>query len=102
MCYYPNLGYAILEYSFSLMKKSFNSKEHKILVELLYQLRVSSGLRQSDLADMLKVPQSFISKIESGERRIDLIELRTILKCFKTNIIELSIELEKRINESKK
>jgi transcriptional regulator with XRE-family HTH domain len=84
------------------MKKSFNSKEHKILVELLYQLRVSSGLRQSDLADMLKVPQSFISKIESGERRIDLIELRTILKCFKTNIIELSIELEKRINESKK
>ncbi|MDR3628353.1 MAG: helix-turn-helix transcriptional regulator [Ignavibacteriaceae bacterium] len=84
------------------MKKSFNSKEHKILVELLYQLRVSSGLRQSDLADMLKVPQSFISKIESGERRIDLIELRTILRCFKTNIIELSIELEKRINESKK
>jgi transcriptional regulator with XRE-family HTH domain len=92
----------ILGYSFSPMKKSFNSKEHKILVELLYQLRVSSGLRQSDLAGMLKVPQSFISKIESGERRLDLVELRTILKCYKTNIIEFATEFENKINESKK
>jgi transcriptional regulator with XRE-family HTH domain len=102
MCSYPNLGYAILGYNFSFMKKSFNSKEHKILVELLYQLRISAGFRQVDLASMLKVPQSFISKIESGERRVDLIELRTILKCFNTDIIEFLSELEKKINESKK
>ena len=67
---------------------------------MLYQLRVTSGMRQSDLANMLKVPQSFISKIESGERRVDLIELREILKCFNTNVNEFVKEFDKKINES--
>lgn len=84
------------------MKKSLNSKEHKILLEMLYHLRVISGLRQSDLATLLNVPQSFVSKIESGERRIDLIELRAILKCTNTDITEFIIEFEKKINESRK
>lgn len=84
------------------MKKTLHTKESKILLEMLYQLRSSSGIRQSDLAQMLKVPQSFISKIESGERRIDLIELRAILKCLNTNLIEFISELEKRLNESRK
>ena len=69
---------------------------------MLYQLRAVSGLRQSDLADLLKVPQSFVSKIESGERRIDLIELQAILKCFNTNIIEFVTEFENKINASRK
>jgi len=84
------------------MKKSLNSKEAKILIEMIYQLRASSGLRQSDLAKALKVPQSFISKLESGERRIDLIELRTVLSFLKTDLIEFVIEFEKRIHESRK
>jgi transcriptional regulator with XRE-family HTH domain len=79
------------------VKKSLNSKEHKILLEMLYQLRVSSSLRQSDLADLLKVPQSFISKIESGERRIDF-----ILNCFNTNLMEFVTEFENKTNASRK
>ena len=82
------------------MKKTLSTKESKILLEMLYQLRSSSGIRQSDLAQMLKVPQSFISKFESGERRIDLIELRAILKCLNTKLVEFITELEKRLNES--
>jgi transcriptional regulator with XRE-family HTH domain len=69
---------------------------------MLYQLRVSSSLRQSDLADLLKVPQSFISKIESGERRIDFIELREILNCFNTNLMEFVTEFENKTNASRK
>lgn len=84
------------------MKKSLNSKEHKILLELLYQLRVTSGLRQSDLANLLKAPQSFISKIESGERRVDVIELREILKHLNTNLNEFLLEFENKLNASRK
>lgn len=69
---------------------------------MIYRLRVASELRQSDVAELLKVPQSFISKIESGERRIDLIELRAILKCFNTNIVEFVTEFEKKLHESRK
>ncbi|WP_066759624.1 helix-turn-helix domain-containing protein [Chryseobacterium glaciei] len=84
------------------MKKTLNSKENKVLLEMLYQLRASSGLRQSDLADLLNVPQSFISKIESGERRIDFIELREILKCLRSDIIEFLTEFENKINAGRK
>lgn len=102
LCYYPNLGYALLGYYFSTVKKTLYSKEHKILLEQLYQLRVSSGLTQQDLAAKLKVPQSFISKIESGERRLDIIELREICKCLNTDLKEFIAQLEKKLNESRK
>lgn len=100
LCCYPNLGYAHLGYYFSNVKKTFNIKEHKILHEQLYQLRVSLGLTQQDLAAKLNVPQSFISKIESGERRLDNIELREICKCLDTDLMEFITELEKKFNES--
>ncbi len=64
-------------------------------------MRVGSGLRQMDLAEKLKVPQSFISKIESGERRIDLVELKEICEALGSNLNEFIIEFEKVLNESK-
>ncbi len=95
------MGYAILGYIFEFVKKTLNKKEYKILLQQLYRLRSGTGLRQSDLADKLKTPQSFISKIESGERRIDLIELREICTALDSNLIEFINEFEKAINESR-
>lgn len=82
------------------MNKSLYAKETKIVSEMLYQLRVLNNFRQCDLAKLLKVPQSFISKIESGERRLDIVELRTILLLLDSNLNEFTRELEKRIDES--
>ena len=53
-------------------------KERGILQELLRQIRQSAGLRQQDLAARIGEPQSFVSKYESGERRLDVLELRQI------------------------
>ena len=49
-----------------------------VLAALLRKLRTTAGLRQQDLAAKLNQPQSFVSKYESGERSLDLVELREI------------------------
>ena len=52
--------------------------EKDVLLELLRQVRIDANLRQSDLADLFGQPQSFVSKYESGERRLDILELREL------------------------
>jgi transcriptional regulator with XRE-family HTH domain len=53
-------------------------KQQAALLTLLRQVREEKGLRQADVANALGCPQSVVSKYESGERRVDLIELRGI------------------------
>ncbi len=48
------------------------------LIELLRAVRKEAGLTQADVARKLRRPQSFVSKYEIGERRLDLIELREV------------------------
>ena len=83
------------------MKKSLSNKKQKVFLELLYQVRVNSGLRQIDLADKLNVNQSFISKIESGERRIDIIELIEICESIDVSIVDFVKNLSQKLDESK-
>jgi transcriptional regulator with XRE-family HTH domain len=54
------------------------SPAHVRLLELLLAAREKAGLTQQQLADRLGKPQSFISKYEGGERRIDVIEFIAI------------------------
>ena len=48
------------------------------LINLLKQIRLDANLTQKELADHLNQSQSFVSKYESGEQRLDLIEIETI------------------------
>lgn len=59
-------------------------QSQKILQSLLRQVRKEAGLSQQELAYLLHKPQSFVSKYESGERRLDILELRQI--CCKIGI----------------
>ena len=48
------------------------------LLTLLRLIRTEAGLTQTDVAQSLRQPQSFVSKYESGERRLDVLELREV------------------------
>lgn len=65
------------------MNNSIHTKEYKELVQKLKQARVSLGLGQKQVANKLKKTQSYISKIESGQIRIDIIQLKQLAKLYK-------------------
>jgi transcriptional regulator with XRE-family HTH domain len=56
------------------MPRSVFSPSYEHFRELLIQARKDAGLTQTEVAALLKRPQSYISKYENGERRLDLIE----------------------------
>jgi transcriptional regulator with XRE-family HTH domain len=63
------------------MSRYTGSAERQKLIALLRDVRTEAGLRQEDLAKKLKQSQSFVSKYESGERRLDLLELKQICRA---------------------
>ena len=68
------------------MTKSLYSNEHKKLVEQLKKARKEIGLDQKDVAKLLGKTQSFVSKIETGQRRIDVVQLRDFAKIYNKKI----------------
>jgi len=68
------------------MKKVLYSKEHKALVERLKQARKDADLDQKDVADLLGVSQSYVSKIEAGQHRIDVIQLKEFARIYKKKL----------------
>lgn len=68
------------------MSKAIYSKEHKYIVDQLKKAREEAGLDQIEVAKLLGKTQSYISKIESGQRRIDIVQLREFAKIYKKDI----------------
>lgn len=60
------------------MDQKTRRRQQPVLRKLLRQLRKEAGLRQQDLAIRLGQPQSFVSKYEIGDRRLDVLELRQV------------------------
>ena len=65
------------------MAKSIFSRDHKLLIQKLKKARDDSGLEQEDVARLLRKTQSYVSKIESGQRRIDIIQLKEFARIYK-------------------
>lgn len=71
------------------MAKTIRSSGHEALCEALIAARKTAGLTQAELATRLRCHQSFVARIESGERRIDVVELIVLSRAVGTNATEL-------------
>jgi transcriptional regulator with XRE-family HTH domain len=78
------------------MKNSTYDIAYLELRRILKDLREEKHLTQAQLARKLSVPQSFVSKYETGERRLDVIETVQICQALETSINQLLSKILKR------
>ncbi len=69
-------------------------RDRRVFLRLLRRVRVESQLTQAQLAKILGVTQARISKYEQGERRIDMLELKTICDAIKLPLTEFARRFE--------
>lgn len=93
------LDFILVPESWSQMEKSIFSKDYAVFLVHLKAARRKSGLTQDELAKRLGQTQSFISKCERGERRIDVVELRQFCLAIGISLTDfistLQTEMEK-------
>jgi predicted transcriptional regulator len=84
---YGNLEYNAMEYyTVNNMPRALYQKEHKIIVARLKKARIEAGLGQVEVAKKLGRTQSYLSKIESGQRRFDVLQLKEFAKLYKKSL----------------
>ena len=72
--------------------------EKEIFLSLLRECRQDAGLMQRSLADALGRTQGYVSKVESGELRVDILELRRFCAVFGITLAQFSRRLEQRLS----
>ena len=68
------------------MSRSIRTKEYQNFALKLKNARLEAGLTQVQAAKKLKRPQSYISKSEAGEQRLDIVEIKQFTKLYNKNI----------------
>jgi DNA-binding transcriptional regulator YiaG len=79
------------------MEKSVFTHEYRVFLRLFRETREAANLTQVQFAKKLGQSQSFVSKCERGERRLDVVQLRTICKVLGTSLTEFAEEFERRL-----
>lgn len=77
--------------------KTIHSKEYWILIEFLKECRINSSLTQQELAGLLGTDQTYVSKYESSQRRLDILEIREICQMLSLDFVEFIKNYESRI-----
>ena len=71
------------------MRKSIYSEKHRAIVRNLRRARLKAGLTQAQVAKKLRRPQSFVARMESGQRRIDAVELSWVADLYGCKLADL-------------
>jgi len=68
------------------MVKAIYSDLHKLTVKRLRQARLEADLDQTQAARLLQKTQSYVSRIESGQRRVDIVQLKEFAQIYKKSL----------------
>ncbi len=79
------------------MQKSIHSPRYRAFLRLLRDTREEAGLSQADLGERLGESQSFISKCERGERRLDIVELHAFCRALGVSFHRFAGQVEKAL-----
>ena len=77
--------------------KSIHKKDYAILLRQLRELRLAAGLTQVGLSTALGRPQSYVSDVERGERRMDLLQLRDFCKACGATLTKFVDDFEREL-----
>lgn len=81
------------------MTSSVFTKKYECFRKLLVQYRKDAGVTQQALAETLNKPQSFVSKYESGERRLDLVEFLDVSDALQFDKFQFIKSLEEKASK---
>ncbi|OOG39171.1 helix-turn-helix transcriptional regulator [Rhodanobacter sp. C05] len=81
--------------------KSIHKSEYLVLLSRLRALRIAAGLTQVDLSAALQRPQSYVSDVERGSRRMDLLQLREFCNACGQSLTEFVDEFEQELGQVK-
>ena len=77
--------------------KSIHKDEYSVLLRRLRALRTTAGLTQVELSAALQRPQSYVSDVERGSRRMDLLQLRELCNACGQSLTEFVDEFEQEL-----
>jgi len=81
--------------------KSIHKNEYSVLLRRLRELRTAAGMTQVDLSAVLQRPQSYVSDVERGSRRMDLLQLRELCNACGNSLTEFVNEFEQELVEAR-
>lgn len=79
---------------------SLHEAPYKLLLELIRAARRAADVTQVELAKKLGADQSFVSKYERGERRLDVVELRAICHALEIDFTGFLADFEQKLKET--
>ena len=79
------------------MEKSIHTREYAAMLGLLRKAREEAGITQVQLAKKLRLTQSLLSKMERGECRLDVVQLRTICRVLGLTLPEFIERMEREL-----
>lgn len=79
------------------MTKAIYRREHAIFLQELKRMRVESGMTQAQCSAALGRPQSFMSDVERGVRRLDTVQLRDLCKVLDSDLVSFTNAFEQAL-----